>query len=421
MTTAVSTEDLLRELAPQVLGALVRRYGDFADSEDAVQEALLAAATMWPAEGQPDNPLGWLIRVASRRLANQYRGDVARRRREELAASWSLLPPEPAPGQDDTLILMFMCCHPSLTPASAIPLTLRAVGGLTTREIAAAFLVPEATMAQRVSRAKAKIKASGEPFTLPPPDQRPERLRSVLHVLYLLFNEGYTTSSGPALSRTDLSGEAIRLARIVQVAVPEDPEVGGLLALMLLTDARRVARSGPGGELIPLAEQDRTRWDRDLIAEGVALITGTLGRGHAGEYQVQAAIAALHDQAASHTATDWPQILTLYELLEAMTGNPMVTLNRAVAAAMAHGPSAGLALLDGLDERLSDHHRLHSVRAHLLERAGDNKAAITEFRAAAARTTNLREQHYLTAQAARLAAEPASGGRARPAASQPRA
>ena len=421
MTTAVSTEDLLRELAPQVLGALVRRYGDFADSEDAVQEALLAAATMWPAEGQPDNPLGWLIRVASRRLANQYRGDVARRRREELAASWSLLPPEPAPGQDDTLILMFMCCHPSLTPASAIPLTHRAVGGLTTREIAAAFLVPEATMAQRISRAKARIKASGEPFTLPPPDQRPERLRSVLHVLYLLFNEGYTTSSGPALSRTDLSGEAIRLARIVQVAVPEDPEVGGLLALMLLTDARRVARSGPGGELIPLAEQDRTRWDRDLIAEGVALITGTLGRGHAGEYQVQAAIAALHDQAASHTATDWPQILTLYELLEAMTGNPMVTLNRAVAAAMAHGPSAGLALLDGLDERLSDHHRLHSVRAHLLERAGDNKAAITEFRAAAARTTNLREQHYLTAQAARLAAEPASGGRARPAASQPRA
>jgi predicted RNA polymerase sigma factor len=404
----VSTEDLLRELAPQVLGALVRRYGDFADSEDAVQEALLAAATMWPAEGQPDNPLGWLIRVASRRLANQYRGDVARRRREELAASWSLSPPEPAPGRDDTPILMFMCCHPSLTPASAIPLTLRAVGGLTTREIAAAFLVPEATMAQRISRAKAKIKASGEPFTLPPPAQRPERLRSVLHVLYLLFNEGYTTSSGPGLSRTDLSGEAIRLARIMRVAVPKDPEVGGLLALMLLTDARRPARSGPGGELIPLAEQDRTRWDRDLIAEGVALITGTLGRGHAGEYQVQAAIAALHDQAASHTATDWPQILTLYELLEAMTGNPMVTLNRAVAAAMARGPGAGLALLDGLDERLSDHHRLHSVRAHLLERAGDNKAATAEFRAAAARTTNLREQHYLTAQAARLAAEPAA-------------
>ena len=330
----MSTEDLLRELAPQVLGALVRHYGDFADSEDAVQEALLAAAATWPAEGQPDNPLGWLIRVASRRLANQYRGDAARRRREELAASWSRTPPEPAPGRDDTLILLFMCCHPSLTPASAIPLTLRAVGGLTTREIAAAFLVPEATMAQRISRAKAKIKASGEPFTLPPPDQRPERLRSVLHVLYLLFNEGYTTSSGPGLSRADLSGEAIRLARIMRFAVPEDPEVRGLLALMLLTDARRPARSGPGGELIPLAEQNRTRWDRDLIAEGVALITWALGGGHAGEYQLQAAIAALHDQAASHAATDWPQILRLYDLLESMTGNPMVTLNRAVAAAI---------------------------------------------------------------------------------------
>jgi predicted RNA polymerase sigma factor len=400
------TKDLLRELAPQVLGALVRRYGDFAGSEDAVQEALLAAAATWPAEGQPGNPLVWLIRVASRRLANQYRGDVARRRREELAASWSRTSPEPepVPDRDDTLILMFMCCHPSLTPASAIPLTLRAVGGLTTREIAAAFLVPEATMAQRISRAKARVKASGEPFALPPPDQRPGRLRSVLHVLYLLFNEGYTTSSGPSLSRADLSGEAIRLARIIQPAVPEDPEAGGLLALMLLTDARRPARSGPGGELIPLAEQDRTRWNRDLIAEGLALITRALGRGHAGEYQLQAAIAALHDQAASHTATDWPQILTLYDLLESMTGNPMVTLNRAVAAAMARGPGAGLALLNGLGERLSGHHRLHSVRAHLLEQAGDAKAAAAEFRAAAARATNLRERDYLTTRAARLAA-----------------
>ena len=312
-------------------------------------------------------------------------------------------------GRDDTLILMFMCCHPSLTPASAIPLTLRAVGGLTTREIAAAFLVPEATMAQRISRAKATIRASGEPFMLPPPDQRPQRLRSVLHVLYLLFNEGYTTSSGPSLSRTDLSGEAIRLARITRAAVPEDPEAAGLLALMLLTDARRPARSGPGGELIPLAEQDRSRWDTGLIAEGAALITWALGRGHAGEYQVQAAIAALHDQAASYTATDWPQILTLYDLLAAMTANPMVTLNRAVATAMAHGPGAGLALLDGLDERLGGHHRLHSVRAHLLEQAGDHKAAIAEFRAAAARATNLREQHYLTTQAGRVAASSASG------------
>ena len=409
MTTGETTEDLLRELAPRVLGALIRRYGDFADAEDAVQEALLAAATTWPAEGKPDNPLGWLIRVASRRLANQYRSDDARRRREELAASWSVASPDPPPGRDDTLILMFLCCHPSLTPALAIPLTLRAVGGLTTREIATAFLVPEATMAQRISRAKAKIKASGEPFTLPPPGQRPERLRLVLHVLYLLFNEGYTSSSGPDLARTDLSGEAVRLARGVHAAAPEDPEVAGLLALMLLTDARRPARSGADGELIPLAEQDRTLWDRPLIIEGIGLITGALRRGQVGEYQVQAAIAALHDQAARHADTDWAEILSLYGMLEAMTGNPMVRLNRAVAAAMAHGPDAGLALLDGLSERLGDHHRLHSVRAHLLEQAGDTTTAIAEFRAAAARTTNLREQHYLTTQAARLAAERPDG------------
>jgi RNA polymerase sigma factor (sigma-70 family) len=403
MTTGETTEDLLRELAPRVLGALIRRYGDFTDAEDAVQEALLAAATTWPAEGKPDNPLGWLIRVASRRLANQYRSDDARRRREELAASWSVASPDPPPGRDDTLILMFLCCHPSLTPALAIPLTLRAVGGLTTREIATAFLVPEATMAQRISRAKAKIKASGERFTLPPPGQRPERLRLVLHVLYLLFNEGYTSSSGPDLARTDLSGEAIRLARGLQGAMPEDPEITGLLALMLLTDARRAARTGADGELIPLAEQDRTRWDRPGIIEGIGLITEALRRGRMGEYQVQAAIAALHDQAARHADTDWAEILSLYGLLESMTGNPMVRLNRAVAAAMARGPDAGLALLDGLSERLGDHHRLHSVRAHLLEQAGDTAAAIAEFRAAAARATNLREQQYLTTMAARLA------------------
>jgi predicted RNA polymerase sigma factor len=368
-----------------------------------VQEALIAAATAWPAEGQPDSPLGWLIKVASRRLANKYRSDDARRRREQLAASWSVASPEPPSGRDDTLILMFLCCHPSLTPALAIPLTLRAVGGLTTREIAAAFLVPEPTMGQRISRAKARIKASGEPFTLPPPGQRPERLRLVLHVLYLLFNEGYTSSSGPDLARTDLSGEAIRLARGIHAAAHEDPEIAGLLALMLLTDARRPARSGAGGELIPLAEQDRTLWDRRLIIEGIGLITRALRRGRLGEYQVQAAIAALHDQAASHDDTDWPEILSLYAQLEAMTGNPMVRLNRAVAAAMARGPDAGLALLDGLGERLGDHHRLHSVRAHLLEQAGDTTAAIEEFRAAAARATNLREQQYLTTKAARLA------------------
>jgi RNA polymerase sigma factor (sigma-70 family) len=406
VTHGTSTEGLLRELAPQVLGAVVRRYGHFADAEDAVQEALLAAADTWPTDGRPDSPRAWLVRVASRRMADQYRRDEARRRREDLAASWSLASAEPvAPKHDDTLLLMFMCCHPALTPASAIPLTLRAVAGLTTREIANAFLVPEATMAQRISRAKAKVKASDEPFTLPSAEERGERLALVLHVLYLLFNEGYATSSGPDLARTDLSGEAIRLVRAVRATLPDDHEVAGLLALMLLTDARRPARTGPDGELVPLAEQDRSLWDRALVREGVALVTEALGGGNVGEYQVQAAIAAVHDQAARHADTDWSEIASLYARLERMTGNPMVTLNRAVAVAMAHGPGPGLALLDGLDRRLGDHHRLHAVRAHLLEMAGDTAGAKAEFRAAAARTTNVREQRYLTTKAARLATE----------------
>jgi len=344
--------------------------------------------------------------VASRKMADQYRRDEARRRREDLAASWSLIPHEPVPAHDDTLILMLMCCHPSLSPGAAIPLTLRAVGGLMTREIAAAFLVPEATMAQRISRAKAKLKAVDEPFAPPPAGQGGERLPSVLHVLYLIFNEGYAASDGPDLARTDLSGEAIRLARDVHAALPGDPEATGLLALMLLTDARRAARTRPGGELAPLAEQDRARWDRRLITEGLTLVTGALRQGLPGEYQVQAAIAGLHDQAPSHAQTDWAQILALYDRLERLTGNPMVTLNRAVATAMVHGPGAGLALLDGLADRLGDHHRLHSVRAHLLEQAGDDSHAIAEFEAAAARTTNLRERDYLVMKAARLAAGP---------------
>jgi RNA polymerase sigma factor (sigma-70 family) len=405
------TESLLRELAPQVLGAVVRRYGDFAEAEDAVQEALLAAATQWPGEGQPDNPRGWLIRVATRRLVDQVRSEAARRRREELAASWSLTDPEPASGRDDTLILMFMCCHPSLSSASAIPLTLRAVGGLTTREIATAFLVPETTMAQRISRAKAKVKRSGEVFRLPSADERSGRLRSVLHVLYLLFNEGYATSAGPDLARSDLSGEAIRLVRAVHAGLPEDPEVAGLLALMLLTDARRPARTNSDGELIPLAEQNRSLWDQDLVAEGVALVTDALARGAVGEYQLQAAIAADHDVAGSYQDTDWAEILSLYGLLERITGNPMVTLNRAVAAAMVAGPGTGLLLLEGLEDRLGDHHRLHAVRAHLLEMAGDRKGAADGFQRAAARTTNQREQHYLITQAARLTDGPGDPSR----------
>jgi RNA polymerase sigma factor (sigma-70 family) len=406
VTGPPATGDLLRDLAPRALGAVVRRYGHFADAEDAVQEALLAAATTWPAEGTPDNPLAWLIRVASRKMADQYRRDEARRRREDLAASWSLIPHEPAPAHDDTLILMLLCCHPSLSPGAAIPLTLRAVGGLTTREVAAAFLVPEATMAQRISRAKAKLKAADEPFAPTPPGQGGERLPSVLHVLYLIFNEGYAASDGPDLARTDLSGEAIRLARDVHAALPTDPEATGLLALMLLTDARRPARTRPDGELVPLAEQDRARWDRWLITEGLTLLTSALRLGQPGEYQVQAAIAALHDHAPSHARTDWAQILALYDRLERLSGNPMVTLNRAVAMAMVHGPGAGLALLDGLGDRLGDHYRLHSVRAHLLEQAGDARGAIAEFEAAAARTTNLRERDYLMTKAARLAAGP---------------
>ena len=406
MTDRQGTADLLRDLAPRALGAVVRRYGHFADAEDAVQQALLAAAATWPADGTPDNPLAWLIRVASRKMADRYRSDEARRRREELAASWSLVPAEPVPAHDDTLTLMLMCCHPALSPGAAIPLTLRAVGGLTTREIAAAFLVPEATMAQRISRAKAKLKGFDEPFTLPPPGGGGERLRSVLHVLYLIFNEGYAASDGPDLARTDLSGEAVRLARGVHAARTADAEVTGLLALMLLTDARRPARTGPDGELVPLEAQDRARWDRRLITEGLTLLTGALRQGDPGEYQLLAAIAALHDQAASHAGTDWPRILALYSRLEAMTGNPMVALNRAVAMAMARGPDAGLALLDGLAGQLGDHHRLHSVRAHLLEQAGDADSAIAEFEAAAARTTNLRERDYLVTRAARLSAGP---------------
>ena len=400
MTAKPAIEDLLRELAPQVLGVLVRRYGDFYAAEDAVQEALLAAALHWPSDGVPDNPRGWLVQAAVRRLTDQFRSEQARRRREEAVAQ------EPPAGEvgdrDDTLILLFLCCHPSLTPASAIALTLRAVGGLTTAEIANAFLVPETTMAQRISRAKKSIKASGEPFRMPIGDDRARRLRSVLHVLYLLFNEGYTSSVGEELHRSELSGEAIRLTRLVHAVLPEDGEVAGLLALMLLTDARRPARTGADGELIPLAEQDRTRWDRPLIAEGTALITDAVARGAVGEYQLQAAIAAVHDDAPRAEETDWPQILALYGLLERMSGNPMVALNRAIAAAMVHGPEAGLKLLAALDKPLAGHYRLDAVRAHFHEMAGDAEAAITHYRAAAARTTSLPERHYLTTQAAKL-------------------
>ncbi|CAM5499622.1 RNA polymerase sigma24 factor [Streptomyces xanthochromogenes] len=412
-----SVEDLLRTLAPQVVGVLTRRWGDFAAAEDAVQEALLDAATQWPAEGVPRNPRGWLVQVAGRRMTEQVRSEQARRRREELVAGQVPADRRSAPGadttdegaDDDTLALLFLCCHPVLSSASAIALTLRSVGGLTTGEIAAAFLVPEATMGQRISRAKQRIKASGVPFRMPDATHWPARLDAVLHVLYLIFNEGYVTSTGPELRRVELSQEAIRLTRAVHALLPDDAEVTGLLALMLLTEARGPARTGPDGELVPLAEQDRSRWDTGAIAEGIGLITAALPRGPVGPYQVQAAIAAVHDEAPTAAATDWPQILALYGVLSRISDNPLITLNRAVATAMVHGPAAGLALLADPPPALVGHHRLHAVRAHLHELAGDREAAVADYRAAAHRTASLPEQHHLSLRAARLAAR-AGGG-----------
>src|SRR5580658_4694914 len=405
-------EDLLRQLAPQVLGAVVRRYGHFGTAEDATQEALIAAAAQWPDGGIPDHPLGWLITVASRRLTDLLRADQARQRREDTVARWTLPEHWLAPAadatpadRDDTLIVLFMCCHPALSPASQIALTLRAFGGLATAEIARAFLVPEPTMTRRISRAKQQIKDSAVPFRMPAAQDRAARLAAVLHVLYLSFTEGYVSTSGPSLQRAELTAEAIRLTRILHRLLPGDGEVTGLLALMLLTDARRPARTGPGGELIPLAEQDRSRWKADLIAEGVVLITGTLGRGPAGPYQLQAAIAAVHDEAPSAGATDWPQIMALYEVLMQISDNPVVALNHAVAVAMVRGPRAGLEVLGGLgtDQRIAPGHHLPAVRAHLLELAGDRAAAREAYLAAAGRTSNLPQQRYLYARAARLA------------------
>jgi RNA polymerase sigma factor (sigma-70 family) len=406
-------EHLLRELAPQVLGAVARRNGDFAAAEDAIQEALIAAALQWPDAGIPANPQGWLYHVALRRLTDQVRSEMARRRREdavasELWAEWAFVPPPDAEvraDRDDTLTLLFMCCHAALTPASAIALTLRAVGGLTTAEIARAFFVPEATMAQRISRAKQTIRASGTPFRLPTEGERADRVRAVLHVLYLVFNEGYTSSAGVELHRPDLSSEAIRMARMLHDLLPDDAEVAGLLALMLLTDARRAARTGAHGELIPLDEQDRARWNPSLIEEGVALVSSALRRGAPGPYQLQAAIAAIHDEAPTFEETDWPQILALYGMLERMSDSPMVLLSQAIAAAMVHGPAAGLERVEALDAtgRLEGHYRLDSVRAHLHEMAGDHERARHHYLAAAERTANIPERDYLRLRVARLA------------------
>ena len=409
MSSEPAIEGLLRDLAPQVLGALVRRHGQFDACEDAVQEALLAATLQWPTAGLPDRPRSWLLTVATRSLVDHWRTDSARRRRESTAA---LDPTDPSAvdahdtssSAQDTLVLLFLCCHPALSPPSQLALTLRAVGGLTTAQIAAAFLVPEATMAQRIGRAKQRIRDAGARFVLPPPTERAGRLGVVLHVLYLVFNEGYTVSSGLGLHRADLTTEAIRLTRLLHRLLPGEGEIAGLLALMLLTDARRAARSEPDGSIVPLAEQRRDLWDAAAIAEGQELLTRTLGAGPVGQYQIQAAIAALHDEASVAEQTDWPQILALYDVLAHVAPGPMVTLSRAVALAMVHGPVAGLALLGTFDadDRLAHTHRLEAVRAHLLEQSGDSRAARESYLRAAKMTASLPEQRYLTRRAALL-------------------
>ena len=408
MTGQYQIEDLLREFAPQVLAALVRRYGQFDACEDAVQEALLAATLQWPGEGIPERPRSWLLTVASRALVDAWRASSARRRRETVAAldptDHALAADLAGVGRDDTLALLLLCCHPVLSPPSQLALTLRAVGGLTTAQIATAFLVPEATIAKRIVRAKQRIRDAGARFELPAQPQRTERLGVVLHVLYLIFNEGYTTSSGPALQRTDLIAETIRLTRLLHRLLPDEAEVAGLLALMLLTDARRGARTDADGRIVPLADQQRDLWDTAAIAEGQAILTRTLGTGPVGPYQIQAAIAALHDEASTAETTDWPQILALYDVLTAVAPGPVVTLSRAVALAHVRGPRSGLALLGTLDtdERMAHTHRLEAVRAHLLEQVGDTATAQDSYLRAAKMTASLPEQRYLELRAARL-------------------
>ena len=400
MSATTKIERLMRENAPQALGALIRRYGSFDTCEDAMQEALLAASVQWRSEGVPNNPKGWLITVASRRLIELWRSDSARARREETAALLAPATPDPAPAVDDSLTLLFLCCHPSLTRTSQVALTLRAVGGLTTAEIARAFLVPEATVAQRISRAKQRIAASGAEFTVPPKHERSERMVAVLEVLYLIFNEGHTASAGAALNRVDLTSEAIRLTRQLRAQVPEDGEVAGLLALLLLTDARRPARATPEGALAPLSEQDRSLWKSDDIAEGVALITESLASAPIGPYQLQAAIAAVHDEATEDT--DWQQILLLYDLLSSIAPGPMVTLNRIVAVAMVHGAAAGLEEMESAkaDPALTGHYRFDAVKAHLLDLAGDHEDARRYYERAARHTLSLPERHHLRSRAA---------------------
>jgi RNA polymerase sigma factor (sigma-70 family) len=411
--TSAGQEEVWRRCAPLVLAALVRRYGDFDAAEDAVQEALLAAARQWPTDGMPDNPRGWLITVASRRLADQWRAEQARTDREQLIARHT--PPEAflAPAadtlvggeRDDSLTLLLLCCHPALTRPSQVALTLRAVAGLSTAQIARAFLVPEATMAQRISRAKTRLRQVGARFTVPAAGQLPDRVAAVAQVLYLIFTEGHTTTTGTGLTDMSLANEAIRLTRQLHQHLPAAGEVSGLLALMLLTDARRAARTRPDGSLVPLAEQDRSLWDRARIGEGVHLIEAALPTGPVGPYQLQAAIAAVHAEAPRAADTDWTQIETLYRMLHALTPGPVVALNHAVAVAKVDGPAAALAMLEPLfqDRQLRRHHRLHAVHAHLLEMDGRVEEARAAYATAARLATSIPEQRYLNSRAAQRA------------------
>lgn len=423
LVTDRALDTVWRDCAPAVLGALVRRYGHFDAAEDAVQEALVAAARQWPADGVPRDPKAWLIRVASRRLVDRLRADEARARREQRAAR-SLAPAGDRSGisgghivgnsgsahgtatdRDDTLAVMLLCCHPALSRPSQIALTLRAVAGLSTAQIARAFLVPEPTMAQRISRAKVRLEQEAEPFAALPRDELPARLAAVMHVLYLVFTEGHAATAGAHLTAPALGDEAIRLARELRRLLPGDGEAAGLLALMLLTAARRPARTGPDGSFVPLADQDRSRWDRAMIAEGVALVEAALPVGPVGPYQLQAAIAAVHDEAPTAADTDWAQIDQLYGMVATVAPSPVVTLNQAVAVAEVRGPQAGLAMIEPLtdDRSMRLNHRLHAVRAHLLERAGRADEALAACRRAAELATSLPEQRHLQAEVARLA------------------
>ncbi len=409
--TQARFEEVWRREVPRVLGALVRRYGDFDDCEDAVQEALLDAARTWARDGLPESPGGWLVRVASRRLIDARRSAVARSGREAAVAvrqpedAWQAPPADAVPPEaDDSLQLLLLCCHPALNRPSQVALTLRAVGGLTTAQIAAAFWVPSTTMGQRISRAKATLRSAGARFDAVAPAELPERLAAARHVLHLVFNEGYTASGGDDLMDVSLTREAIRLTHDLRTRVPDDDEAAGLLALMLLTEARTAARTDERGDLVPLAEQDRDRWDRARIAEGTALLEDVLPRGRVGPFQLQAAIAAVHAEALSWPDTDWLQITLLYRMLDRVAPGPAVTLNLAVAVGMAHGPDAGLAAVEPLhdDPATAAYHRVHAVRAHLLEMAGRRAEARAEYAAAARLTTSRPEQRYLNARLARL-------------------